>query len=84
MTSGSQDFFVILVISLTGLLVPVHSLLLLLVSTDRIDREWGCQLQLLTFYTLNVLFLNSAYFNVTFRAVLIRMPQHGLVHQGKT
>ena len=60
MTSGSQDFFVILVISLTGLLVPVHSLLLLLVSTDRIDREWGCQLQLLTFYSLNVLFLNSS------------------------
>ena len=68
---------------LSGVLGPLHGLFILLLSTDRVDRDLGCKCQLLLYFCLQVLFENSATFNIVFRAVLIRFPQRGLVHQGR-
>ena len=65
------------------MLGPLHGLFILLLDTDRVDRELGCKCQLLLHFSLQVLFENSATFSIVFRAVLIRFSQRGLVHEGR-
>ena len=54
-----------------------------MVSTDDIDRLLWCQNLYVAHFTLIVTFSNTAVFSHTFRSVLVRFADRGLVLQGR-
>ena len=54
-----------------------------MLSTDDIDRLLWCQNLYVAHFFLIVTFSNTAVFSLTFRSVLVRFADRGLVLQGK-
>ena len=69
--------------SSSGVLVPLHGLSILLLSTDRIDPEFGCKSRIIIYLVLPIFFSNTAFFTFVFRTVLIRFAHRGLVLEGR-
>ena len=66
-----------------GIVGPVHGFCLLMVSSNDIDQLLWCQNLYIAHFLLHVIFFNTAFFSHTFRTVLIRFPDRGLVLQGR-
>ena len=66
-----------------GIVGPAHGLCLLMVSTEDIGRVFWCQNLFVAQNFLVVTFSNTTFFSHTFRSVLIRFPDRGLVLQGR-
>ena len=61
----------------------MYGLCVLMVSADDIDRLLWCQNLEIARYTLSVTFSNTAFMSHTFRSVLVRFADRGLVLQGR-
>ena len=72
-----------LINSLLGMVGPAHGLCLLMVLGGNVDRVFWCQNLYIAHFSLLTTFSNTAFFSHTFRSILIRFPDRGLVLHGR-